>query len=62
MSPKEIALGFYKMDLAQEQDAISMFHKDCELHWHSTKGFVRLGHSDIQKMFANIQKTYKSFN
>ncbi len=61
MTAKETIKQFYDLDLAQNKEAISMFHKDCELHWNSSKGFTSLHYNDIKNMLEDVQKSYVSF-
>ncbi|MEZ4792867.1 MAG: nuclear transport factor 2 family protein [Gelidibacter sp.] len=61
MSPKKIVKHFYELDLAKDRDAISHFHKDCQLHWNSSKGFVILDFDGINSMLEGIRKSYITF-
>ncbi|MEZ4802613.1 MAG: nuclear transport factor 2 family protein [Gelidibacter sp.] len=61
MTAKEIVRGFYNLDLGKDSNAISMFHKDCELHWNSSKGFISLNYSRINQMLEDVRKSYLSF-
>jgi len=41
MSAKELVKAFYDSDIANDSNIVSeFFHKDCELHWSSSKGFI----------------------
>ncbi len=61
MTAKETIKQFYDLDLAQNKEAITMFHKDCELHWNSSKGFTTLHYNDIKNMLEDVQRSYVSF-
>jgi hypothetical protein len=61
MSAKKVVKHFYELDLAKVVDAMSYFHKDCQLHWNSSKGFIVLDYSEISKMLEGIRKSYISF-
>lgn len=61
MSPKKIVRNFYALDLAKENDAISYFHKDCELYWNSTQGFTTLDYDGLNSMLADVRKSFLSF-
>lgn len=61
MTAKQVVQGFYNLDLGNETEAISMFHKDCDLHWNSSKGFTAWNYSSIKDMLDSIRKSYLSF-
>lgn len=61
MSPKDVVKQFYDMDLAQETNAMALFHKDCELHWNSSRGFTKLNFQSIKEMLEGVQKSFLSF-
>lgn len=61
MTAKKVVQRFYDLDLAKDKQAIAMFHKDCQLHWNSTKGFVTLNYNGIQDMLEGVQKSFDSF-
>ncbi|MEO6348240.1 MAG: nuclear transport factor 2 family protein [Aquaticitalea sp.] len=61
MTPKGIVQSFYDLDLGKDSKALSLFHKDCELHWNSSKGFTTLHYKDIKVMLDGIRKSYVSF-
>jgi len=61
MTPRDVVKSFYDSDLANDQDIVStFFHKDCELHWNSSHGFMQLRYDDIVKFFDGIQKSYNN--
>ncbi len=61
MSAKKVVKHFYDMDLAKETKAISMFHKDCTLHWNSSKGFTELNYQNIDDMLKSFRQSFVSF-
>lgn len=61
MTAKKVVQNFYDMDLAQETKTMSMFHKDCELYWNSSKGFTTLNYSGINDMLEGLRKSFLSF-
>ena len=40
MTAKEVVKSFYSLDLAKNSEAIKFIHKDCLLHWNSSKGYM----------------------
>ena len=61
MSSKAIVKNFYESDLANDATVVSRyFHKDCELHWNSSHGFMLLKYDDIVKFFEGTRKSYNS--
>ncbi|TYA58956.1 nuclear transport factor 2 family protein [Formosa maritima] len=59
MSPKELVKQFYEYDLLKNKIAVEKyFHKDCQLHWNSSKGFQVLNYDNILTFFNNINETY----
>ncbi len=59
MKPKDVVLGFYSSDVANDEDLISkFFHKDFKLHWHSSVGYNKLDFHAFKKIFEEIRKTY----
>lgn len=61
MSPKKIVKRFYDLDLAKDENAISHFHKDCQLHWNSSQGFTVLDYEGIDLMLEGVRKSFLSF-
>lgn len=61
MSSKKVVKHYYQLDLAKDEDAISHFHKDCQLYWNSSKGFTVMNYDEIDNMIKEIQKSYLSF-
>lgn len=61
MTPKELVKNFYNSDLANNQTVVpKFFHKDCELHWDSSHGFLLLKYDDIVKFFEGTRKSYNN--
>lgn len=61
MSSKDIVLKFYNSDLANDETVISnFFHKECELHWNSSQGYMNLNYSDVVSFFEGTRKAYES--
>ena len=59
MTPKEIVKNFYDSDLANDDSIVSrFFHKDCELQWNSSHGFMVLKYKDIVEFFEGTRKAY----
>lgn len=61
MTAKNVVQRFYDLDLAKDNQALSMFHKDCELHWNSSKGFTSYDYNGIKTILEGVQKSYISF-
>lgn len=62
MTPKEYVKRFYESDFANDTAVIDNYlHKDCLLHWSSSKGFSVLKFNDIKDLFLDISRTYESF-
>lgn len=61
MSAKKVVKHFYESDLAKDTDAISYFHKDCQLYWNSSQGFTILDYNGIDAMLEGVRKSYVSF-
>lgn len=59
MSPKELLKEFYSTDIISNNELVEQFyHKDCELHWNSSKGFRISKYNDILRFFKNIRENY----
>ena len=61
MSVKAVVQNFYGLDLARDANAIDFLHKDCELKWHSSKGFTTLNYAQIEKMLKELRRSFESF-
>jgi len=61
MTPKQIVEQFYNYNLAQDKEAIHSFHKDCKIHWNSSKGLTVLDYSMLKTIIEDIQKAYLNF-
>ena len=61
MTPKAIVKSFYESDLANDDSVVAkFFHKDCELHWSSSHGFMLLKYDDVVTFFKGTRKAYTS--
>ncbi|RED45321.1 SnoaL-like protein [Winogradskyella eximia] len=61
MSAKEVVKAFYESDMANDANVVSeFFHKDCELHWTSSQGFVLLNYKEIKDFFKGTRQSYNS--
>ena len=61
MTAKEVVLAFYQSDLANDVSVVpNFFHKGCELHWNSSRGFMILKYDDILSFFEGTRKAYES--
>ena len=61
MLAKEIVKSFYESDLANDSSIIPKYlHKDCKLHWNSSKGFSVLDFNELKELFKDINKSYES--
>ncbi|MDT0558678.1 nuclear transport factor 2 family protein [Ichthyenterobacterium sp. W332] len=59
MQALELVKSFYNSDLANDSDIIkTIFHKDCELHWTGSQGFMLLNYDGIVDFFEGIRKSY----
>ena len=61
MSPKDVLKQLYNTDIITNKEFVEQFyHKDCELHWNSSKGFRISRFQDISGFFKNIRENYIS--
>lgn len=61
MSAKELVKAFYDSDIANDPEtAPKFFHKNCELHWSSSHGFMLLKYNEIVDFFEGTRKSYNS--
>jgi hypothetical protein len=59
MTAKELVSAFYDSDLANDPNVVfDFFHKESELHWTSSQGFMLLKYDDIIKFFKGTRKSY----
>lgn len=59
--PKNIVQDFYNANLSDGVQTFENFlHKDCKLHWSSSKGFNILNRKEISNIFKDIEKSYNS--
>ena len=61
MSAKQLVKSFYDSDLANDPNVVSVyFHKECELHWTSSQGFMLLKYNDIEDFFKGTRQSYNN--
>mgnify|MGYP003612953342 CR=1 FL=1 len=61
MSPKELLKQLYTTDIIANKEFVEKFyHKDCELHWNSSKGFRISNFEDISRFFKIVRENYVS--
>lgn len=60
MSAKEIVKAFYGSDLAKD-NIMNLFHPNCEVKWHSTKGYKTVDYAGIKDMIKGIKQSFYSF-
>lgn len=61
MKPIDIVKNFYDSDLANDETIVAKyFHKECELHWNSSHGYMLLKYNDIVTFFEGTRKAYNS--
>lgn len=61
MSAKSVVQKFLDSDLAKDEGVINLFHTNCKLNWHSSKGFTEIDYNGIASKLKAIQKSYESF-
>ncbi|MBN2868229.1 MAG: nuclear transport factor 2 family protein [Flavobacteriaceae bacterium] len=62
MTAKEVVNSFYSLDLAKDNEAIKHIHKDCLLHWNSSKGYMCSDYKMIKERIETLKKAFHSFN
>ena len=62
MTAKEVVKSFYSLDLAKDNEAIKFIHKDCLLHWNSSKGYMCSDYKMIKERIETLKKAFHSFN
>ena len=61
MKPIDIVKNFYDSDLANDETIVAKyFHKECELHWNSSHGYMLLKYNNIVTFFEGTRKAYNS--
>ncbi|MFC0605642.1 nuclear transport factor 2 family protein [Winogradskyella pulchriflava] len=61
MTSGQIVKAFYDSDLANDPKVVSkFFHKECELHWTSSQGFILLKFNDINAFFKETRESYNN--
>lgn len=60
MSPKELVKSFYESDFYKNPEVLKGFlHKDCELYWSSSSGFVKFDYDEIVNHGDRISKSFQ---
>ncbi len=61
-SPKNIVRAFYNLDISEVGiDGYKEFlHPDCELNWHSTRGYTKLNIEEISTLLKDIATSYQT--
>ena len=62
MTAKDVVKSFYSLDLAKDNEAINYIHKDCVLHWNSSKGYMSSDYQAIKERIETLKKAFHSFN
>ncbi|MGX7666457.1 nuclear transport factor 2 family protein [Flavobacterium pedocola] len=61
MMAKELVAEFYQLDPYRNQEVIEkLVHDDLEFHWHSSKGFLKMGKSDLLEFAKEMNRSYSS--
>lgn len=61
MSAKEVVKAFYESDMANDTKIVSnFFHKECELHWTSSQGFLFMDYKGMENFFKGTRRSYTS--
>ncbi|MFK7833146.1 MAG: nuclear transport factor 2 family protein [Winogradskyella sp.] len=61
MSAKALVKAFYDTDLANDTKVVSkFFHKECELHWTGSQGFMQLDYKGMKEFFEVTRLSYTS--
>jgi len=61
MSAKEIITKFFELDFVKDEDILSYFHDDCQVHWSNSKGFIQHSKSDIENLLNELKRNYHSY-
>ncbi len=61
-SPKNIVQSFYNLDISKvgAEGYKEFLHPNCQLNWHSTRGFTKLGIEEILILLKDIATSYKT--
>ncbi len=62
MSAKAVVKAFYDLNLATDQEAIKHFHKECKIHWNSSRGYSEMDYNYVVEMLEGLRKSFLSFN
>ncbi|WP_370213772.1 nuclear transport factor 2 family protein [Mesoflavibacter profundi] len=61
MTPKEVVKRFYSLDFVKDNNVLEYIHKDCILHWNSSKGYMCSNYKMIEERIATLKKAFHSF-
>lgn len=60
-SLKKIVKKFYNSDAYKNREIMKEFlHKDCELYWNSSKGFMKFDYNGLLDLSDTLSTAYKS--
>lgn len=61
MTAKALIKLFYESDLSNDATLIDTFyHKDCLIHWNSSKGYTEMNFEGISKFFKGVRESYSN--
>ena len=61
MKAKELVAEFYQSDALRDCDVMKRFlHDNIELHWHSSKGFLKMDKEDLIVLAGEMKRSYTS--
>lgn len=59
MSSEKTVLDFYKSEaFLSRENMLTFLHPEAEIHWHSTKGFLKLNHEEILNLTDDLSRAY----
>ncbi|WP_035678307.1 nuclear transport factor 2 family protein [Flavobacterium limnosediminis] len=61
MKAKELVSEFYQSDALRNQEILERFlHDELEVHWHSSKGFLKLNKNELISFSREMERSYAS--
>ncbi|WP_417237984.1 nuclear transport factor 2 family protein [Bizionia sp.] len=61
MTSKALIKSYYESDLANDETLIDTFyHKDCVIHWNSSRGYTKMNFSGITAFFKSVRESYNN--
>tara|TARA_R100001377_G_scaffold54466_2_gene32151 strand:- start:629 stop:1036 length:408 start_codon:yes stop_codon:yes gene_type:complete len=61
MTSKALIKSFYESDLSNDETLIEKFyHKDCLIHWNSSKGYTEMNYNDVSNFFQGVRESYNN--